>query len=344
MSKVIGPDVSFYQNSPTTPQGIDFVEMNQEADFVIIRAGQNTWTDPDFAYNYKAAKAAGLPRGSYWFYDSRSTPISQAKLFTSLLADDPPECGAWLDLEESYGGPYYGWSNWILCLDYLRLTLPRVGIYTGWGYWSGYRNGVVKVPGKDIYQPRMTADALTYFKSFELWIANYGVSFPNVPLPWTSYVFWQYTASGNGALYGVESKEIDLNEFFADYATFRNYFDLPPVVQPPTEVNLNQWYRVNTTKLNFRNGPGTSYLDLGDLFTNDQIETTAGSMGGWVNILQIVRVNGTVEVPAAGIAWWCSSAYCVAIAPPVIQPPTDAKPDYITAHWVNGTEKKYIPE
>ena len=57
--KIIGPDVSFYQDSPTTPQGIDFVRMNQAADFVIIRAGQNLWPDSDFKDNWQRAKQAG---------------------------------------------------------------------------------------------------------------------------------------------------------------------------------------------------------------------------------------------------------------------------------------------
>ena len=80
MRKIIGPDVSFYQDSPTTPQGIDFIRMNQAADFVIIRAGQNLWPDSDFKENWQRAKQAGLPRGSYWFYDSRADPKQQAEL------------------------------------------------------------------------------------------------------------------------------------------------------------------------------------------------------------------------------------------------------------------------
>ncbi len=102
-----GFDVSLYQDDNATPQGIDFVKMkNWGADFVIIRAGQNNWIDPDFARNWLEAKAAGIPRGAYWFYDPRRDPVSQAAAFCNLVASDPPEGRLWIDLEfpVSWGG------------------------------------------------------------------------------------------------------------------------------------------------------------------------------------------------------------------------------------------------
>lgn len=335
---VSGPDVSFYQDNNSTPQQINFNQMRSAgADFVIIRAGQNEWTDPDFAFNWQAAKSAGLPRGSYWFYDSRVSPITQAKKFVTLLANDKPECGAWLDLEESYNGPYYGWNNWILCLSYLRLNLPRVGIYTGPGYWAGYRQGLVKVPGRDVYQPKMTAETLSYFKSFELWIAHYNVISPAIPAPWTSAVFWQYGTPAVGIQYGCESIELDMNYFNGDMSTFRNYFDLPYI---PPEVIMGQWYIVNTDKLNIRQGPGTSYLDIGDLFRGDKVEASGNPIGGWIQIAKIVRVSGATETPENG---WCSTAYLLPTEAPTVPPPV-TYPASVTLHYADGTNKTYIPE
>lgn len=51
MANIIGTDVSFYQDDPQTPQGINFPKMRQAAEFVIVRAGQNLWVDPDFKLN-----------------------------------------------------------------------------------------------------------------------------------------------------------------------------------------------------------------------------------------------------------------------------------------------------
>ena len=106
MANVIGPDVSFYQDDPETPQGIDFIKMRESAGYVIIRAGQNTWVDSDFKINWREAKLAGLPRGSYWFYDSRTEPKRQAELWVQQFAGDFGELPLFADFEESYMGPY----------------------------------------------------------------------------------------------------------------------------------------------------------------------------------------------------------------------------------------------
>jgi GH25 family lysozyme M1 (1,4-beta-N-acetylmuramidase) len=85
MATIIGPDVSFYQDDPETPQGIDFAKMRTASEYVIIRAGQNLWVDRDFKANWRESKAAGFPRGSYWFYDSRADPKKQAELWRTAL-------------------------------------------------------------------------------------------------------------------------------------------------------------------------------------------------------------------------------------------------------------------
>ena len=105
MRKIIGPDVSFYQDDPGTPQEINFERMNQAADYVIIRAGQNLWIDSDFRNNWRRAKEAGLPRGSYWFYDSRADPKQQAELWVNAMGGDFGELPLFLDLEEATVGP-----------------------------------------------------------------------------------------------------------------------------------------------------------------------------------------------------------------------------------------------
>ena len=120
MANVIGPDVSFYQDDPETPQGIDFVKMRVSAGYVIIRAGQNTWVDSDFKANWREAKLAGLPRGSYWFFDSRIEPKRQAELWVQQFAGDFGELPLFADFEESYMGNYRGWKNWYTFLERLK--------------------------------------------------------------------------------------------------------------------------------------------------------------------------------------------------------------------------------
>lgn len=197
-----GADVSFYQDDNTTPQKINFDKMvEQGADFVIIRAGQNAWIDPDFSYNWPKAKQSGLPRGAYWFYDSRYDPIKQAELFASLFVDDKPELRLWLDLEENYGGFYKGHVYWKRFLVRLRELLPSVmiGIYTGYYFISG------KIPTSEH----------TFFKQFPLWLAWYTTNPEDVlvPIPWTSVEFWQWGTPTWGIAWGCESIEIDMNRY-----------------------------------------------------------------------------------------------------------------------------------
>jgi lysozyme len=337
---VSGPDVSMYQDAPTTPQQINFEKMRGAgAQFVIIRVGQNAWVDPDFQWNYIEAKKAGLPRGAYFYYDSRVTPESQAALFLSLVDGNYPELGIWLDLEEKYNGAYRGWANWKRCLDILKARAPRVGIYTGPSYWKENRP--------------LGATYLNYFKSFPLWIANYEVLQPIIPAPWApdECVFWQYGTPSIGPEYGVESIEIDMNYFNGDAAAFASYFGLgsavlPPVVIPPGEQMATS-YKVNTAKLQIRNGPGLSYSDIGDLFMGDIIQV-AETLGGWHRFTHILRAGNLVSIPE--INSYCYAAYTVATAPPVVEPPAEiTPPSRVLLIWEDAAgnvtkQAEYLPE
>ncbi len=129
MANVIGPDVSFYQDDPQTPQGIDFIKMRKAgAGYVIIRAGQNLWGDRDFKANWREAKAAGIPRGSYWFYDSRADPKRQAELWVSQFDGDFGDLPLWCDFEDNYGGSYRGWKHWYTFIERIKVLTSNVEI------------------------------------------------------------------------------------------------------------------------------------------------------------------------------------------------------------------------
>lgn len=135
---LIGPDISFYQDDPNTIAQIDFVQMRTQTPFVIVRAGQNTWIDSDFIFNWQAAKEARLYRGSYWFYDSRTDPKTQADLWLSAIGDDYPDCGLWMDFEETYGGAFGSETHMRQFAERVLDNSPatvEVGVYTGYYYW-----------------------------------------------------------------------------------------------------------------------------------------------------------------------------------------------------------------
>ncbi len=286
MGYAIGPDVSFYQDEPSTPQGIDFVKMRQVADFVIIRAGQNLWVDSDFKTNWKEAKKAGLPRGSYWFYDSRADPKRQAELWVEQLEGDLGELPLFADFEESYNGPYKGWRKWYDFLERLKQLVGQkeIFIYTAYYYWRDNAPNASTEP-----------TSLEYFHQYPLWIANYGVSKPSVPKPWgeNEWTFWQFTETGDGKLYGVESKGIDLNYFNGDRAAFLARFNLP--------APANEKFRVD---LSIRQDANTTSAVLGTLKQDDVVERLEISADGeWIKIKR----------ESDNVTGWSLSKYLVSI-------------------------------
>jgi len=293
---VVIPDVSFYQDDNNTPNGIDFNRMKAAgAAGVIIRAGQNTWKDSDFQINWQAAKAAGLPRGAYWFFDSRAEPGNQASLWHGLIGNDLPELGLWADFEEAYGGTWAGEKNWKTFLEGIRIHFPKtlIGIYTANWWWHSQ---TVRDPD--------------YFSMYPLWVSQYtgNPAFVDLPYPWRSQqaVLWQYTSKGDGPKYGTESLNVDLSFFNGDLDAYRDYFKLtgdilPP--EPPTGEPMSTIYGTVisgtfASPLNVRSGPGTSYSDLGNLYIGDKLEAS-DKIGGWWKITRIIRANGTIEFPAS---------------------------------------------
>ena len=259
---IIGPDVSFYDDNDDTIRGIDFNRMGSVSEFVIVKVGQKDYIDSDFEVNWNTSKLAGIPRGSYWFYDSRYDPKKQAEIYIEALGNDLGELPLFADFEESYNGTYKGWRNWKIFLDRLAELAPskEIGIYTAYYYW---KDNAVDV-GAD----------LNYFGQYLLWVANYGVSSPLLPKPWTDWLFWQYTDSGSGSYYGTESSAIDLNYFNGTLQEFNDRFDIPDDV--PSEIKESWWGGVGEYRYGYRQYPRPFYFHIlkfrkdsvEDIFTN----------------------------------------------------------------------------
>lgn len=230
-----GFDVSFYNDDNATPLGIDFSKIKSwGADFVIIRAGQNVWEDSDFRTNWKNAKLANVPRGAYWFFDPRKSGQEQAKLFSDLVKNDPPEGRMWIDLEfpSSWGGSYTNWNNWkIMCEEVKRLTGLRIGIYTGKWWWDSHLQGI----------------DLKYFTQYPLWEANYTNNPDNVTVSkgWSTCLIWQKGTPPIGKEIGVESIEVDYNCFNGDFEKFKEEFGQFPT-QPQTNYPIIQSIDIKT--------------------------------------------------------------------------------------------------
>ncbi len=248
--KALGCDVSHWQGE------INFEKMHDVgASFVFLKASQATWTDRRFIENYRAAKQAGLLVGMYHYLDWSVPSGQQARYFAGLIADYPPDIEPVIDYEERRNAP-----NRLAAISALNAFIQTVEdligrlcvIYTSPGYWREY------------------GDTSDRWKKYPLWVAHYGVTRPTVPVPWTDWLFWQYTDKGDGALYGVESKQIDLNWFNGTVEQLQQRYQSNSIVSPPPIMNPVR-LRVVVPVLNIRQGPSTSSARIGDLRHGTQV-------------------------------------------------------------------------
>jgi hypothetical protein len=265
---ITGFDVSKWQGQ------IDFVKMRGGgASFVILKAGQGNWADPMFAENWQSAKGV-LPRASYWYFDNRYPPDAQARKYFDIIKSDL-EGMCWLDLEDRNAGVYQGWQSWYDFLEEFKRIYPgaRVGIYSNFFY-------VVEMLS---YASRAQRD---YFLQYPLWLANYGLdafhpaySSIMVPLPWLECLILQSGTPAIGPDAGVESLEIDYNQFNGDANKFPQYFKVINGASVPEEeatmAIADRWQVTWEAGCNKRPMANTSNTPVGVIPTGTEFDVVA---------------------------------------------------------------------
>jgi lysozyme len=187
-----GIDVSSYDT------GIDWPTAHAAGlEFAFVRVSDGTqYPDPAFADHWAGAQAAGLVRGAYQYFRPNEDPIAQADLLLQrIMPREPDQLPPVLDLETTAGltqdqvvAAVHAW------VDHVAAAIGRPPIiYAGLYSWPTLTN---------------SAD----FTSSPLWIAQYtAAACPDIPRPWTSWLFWQDTATGQIA--GVPGAMADLDLF-----------------------------------------------------------------------------------------------------------------------------------
>jgi lysozyme len=191
-SSLKGIDTSFYQPRVSWDQ----VEKSGRG-YAFIKATEGiTLTDSQFAKSWAAALAAKVSRGAYHFYVPSDDPVKQADFFLERVGaigagDLPPM----LDWEESsHEPPGVVVSRARQWLDRVETKTGRVPvIYTYPWYWSSIGNPAG-------------------FDRYPLFIANYNVRCPFVPLPWKTWTFWQEAVGATPGVIG----QADLDLFNGD--------------------------------------------------------------------------------------------------------------------------------
>jgi lysozyme len=186
-----GLDVSHFQGT------VDWHQVVQAGyAFAFIKATEGiTYVDPLFAANWSGAKAAGLLRGAYHFFEADDDPQQQAENFLKTVTLAPGDLPPVLDVESSSTSSQVSTATviervagWLQAVEQATGRTPM--LYTDSSYWNSLATG--------------------QFSGYPLWIAEYGVASPTLPKGWTSWEFWQFTQSGE--VPGIATT-VDLNLF-----------------------------------------------------------------------------------------------------------------------------------
>jgi lysozyme len=171
-STVEGVDVSEFQGS------IDWNAVHGSGrDFAITRVSDGTGhPDPTFSANWSGIKAAGMVRGVYQFFRASEDPTAQADLLVNAIgalgpADLPPVADVEVGDGVSGGTLVANLATWVSVIKAKTGRTPM--IYTAPGFWDPLPN-------------------TGQFAGEVLWVANWQVSCPDTPTPWTGWTFWQY--------------------------------------------------------------------------------------------------------------------------------------------------------
>ena len=187
-----GIDVSYYEDS------VDWTAAHAAGiDFAFIRVADGaTYLDPKFPAYWAGAKAAGVIRGTYQFFRPDQDPIAQADLLLDRMGPlEPGDLPPVIDVEVAGGrskpevaAAVRAWVDRVTA----RLGRPPI-IYAGLYSW-----------------PDLTGAA--NLTTSPLWVAQYtSAPCPNIPSPWTRWMFWQHSATGH--VDGVPGAALDLDLF-----------------------------------------------------------------------------------------------------------------------------------
>jgi len=268
--------------------------------FAFIKCSQATYNDPGFTELWKNAKSEGIPRGAYHFYSTiyqTDKPAAQAEYFFESLKGDLGELPFVIDLEKYTSGPYYGsryWYDYLERLNYLSGNHPSI-IYTSPSYWN-----------ENAYKSPSVVD-ISYFKKYDLWIANYGVTTPSIPNPWTTWKFWQYGEQLVQGVYDTLGRltECDVDQFNGTEDDFKKYLLGQPTGEPMADYveltpSVAGEYRSIRQQTSYPQTPHILGSRIGQINVGSSARALPTDFYVYAND---VVVNGVVQANE-GDKWW----------------------------------------
>lgn len=202
-NRVKGMDVSHYQSK------VNWANVVREGfEFVFAKASDGVGTKAlHFDTHRKNAETVGMPFGAYHFMRFGGlTAKEEAEHF--LKFSGPQRVGDLphvVDVEWDKRNPKYDTETmddaaaneaYELCCRVRDMTKNQVIVYTSWPFFKNFNN-----PER--------------FFEFLLWCPAYaeGLKGPHVPLPWSTWAFWQYTDKYPAARSITGDQNLDGNWF-----------------------------------------------------------------------------------------------------------------------------------
>lgn len=214
MSVVQGIDVSTYQRN------VDYNKLKAAGiKYVIIRAGYGRYIsqkDIMFESHYKAAKAAGLDVGAYWYSYAVSAREAEkeAEVFLKAVGEKKFEYPLCYDIEEP---SQWGLSNTVIG-DMVKAfcgKLEKAGYYATIYSYANFLTEKVPVECR---------------KRYDVWVAAYGVEKPPYDM---AYGMWQNSSTFRALGY---NGNLDHDYCYKDYPSiiknggFNGYKKVKPVL------------------------------------------------------------------------------------------------------------------
>ncbi len=217
-----GLDISWCQGA------IDYAQVPDEFKFIIVKVSEGvSGQDPNRQRNIDGAHATGRSVGVYHFLRPSQDAVTQVANLWQAIGGTIPDIRPALDLENAPDGMNANdLAAWFLrAADETEryFGVPPL-IYTyPWFYRSRVADAV-----------RASASIAERLARCPLWMADYSKgerpaddAGPFVPMPWTSWAFWQTSGDKSSHVAGIPGP-VDHDVFNGDDSAFRAFRGLPP--------------------------------------------------------------------------------------------------------------------
>ena len=209
-------DISYWQDH--TKINYDLLSLN--IDGVILRGTYGIWKDTRFDIHYDNFHKRGVPVGAYAYLIGNQTGTAQADAFWNAVGSKVLKLEVYADVEDTRPDTRL---NRFVTDQFIGEVDKRfkllTSIYTGPYAWRSIMGWTYEA-----------------HKHRKLWIANYQVLKPMLPLGggWTDWWLWQHTDKGTRPGY---NSSLDLNRFNGTKVQYQNWVNK---VVPPDPLTIGE--------------------------------------------------------------------------------------------------------